>query len=333
MDRAIRPDPAAACDLRQLDYGEHLLVWSFRAIVAGRWDCEAIRREHRQACGAAAEPARQALRAFALEIERSARHPITLGQPGLLGVTRDEQRILAAYAAAQSDDRPRFEAHMSRLIGRAADPVFYALACLTARALADRGHRLGAATRAPLRAPPSGRDAAPPAAPVPLEPTMSRHDPRPIAPSTSAPGPTLAPAERLLIASLLAWAQARRQGLPPQRALGALLAARASPRAAALFAAWAQAIEADSLRPLQAECPHCGGAGPDVQRLVAACGVAPVDLGLGERLIAPLVRDPAMVMILARSLNAALAASGWPLPARLGPPPEGSAGEPPQTLH
>ncbi len=36
----------------------------------------------------------------------------------------------------------------------------------------------------------------------------------------------------------------------------------------------------------------------------------------GERLIAPLVSEPRTVMILARSLNGALAQAGWPLPAR-----------------
>jgi hypothetical protein len=154
MDCAMRPDPAAACDLRELDYGEHLLVWSFRAIAAGRWDCDLIRREYRQACGDSAERARRALHAFAREAAQKARRPIALGRPGILGVTRDEQQLLAAYGAAQAGARARFEAHLAWLIGRAVDPVFYPLARLTASALAERGHGLGAATRAAVRAPP-----------------------------------------------------------------------------------------------------------------------------------------------------------------------------------
>jgi hypothetical protein len=161
---------------------------------------------------------------------------------------------------------------------------------------------------------------------------MNHHDRRLPGNPPPAPQTALAPAERLLITSLMAWAQARSHD-QPTRLVAETLAARASARAAALFSAWVQAIEAGGLRPLQAQCPHCGGAGPDVQRLVVACGIAPVDLDLGRRLLAPIVRDPGPVTILGRSLNAALAASGWPLPARLGPP----AAEPPpvrpRTLH
>jgi hypothetical protein len=51
---------------------------------------------------------------------------------------------------------------------------------------------------------------------------------------------------------------------------------------------------------------------------------------MGEQLLEPLVSDTQGVMVLARSLNAALAASGWPLPARLGCPSEPGGG---RTLH
>lgn len=144
-------------------------------------------------------------------------------------------------------------------------------------------------------------------------------------------GADLAPGENLLICGLKAWAAARCAGEPPHRPLSEALSRRTNPRVAALFLAWVQAIEASSLRPLRAECPHCGGAAADLQRLVVACGVAPVAQDLGEMLIAPLVSDPGLVMALARSLNAALARAGWPLPARLGAPSE--PGEAHPTLH
>lgn len=130
---------------------------------------------------------------------------------------------------------------------------------------------------------------------------------------------TPAPAEHLLLSSLAAWAAARHAGEPPQPLLGAALTERASPRAAALFLAWVQAIEAGCVRPLCAHCADCGGLSDDLQRLVAACGLSPVAFEMGEALVAPLVRDPCQVMTLARALNAALAACGWPLPARLEP--------------
>lgn len=143
----------------------------------------------------------------------------------------------------------------------------------------------------------------------------------PNSPTARPPGGAqLTPGEKLLLTGLRAWAAARTSGETPQHRVLSAIASKSSNRAAALFSAWIQAVEADSLRPIQAECDHCGGAAPDLQRLVVACGVAPVAFEMGERLLEPLVSDPRAVMILARSLNAALASSGWPLPARLGSP-------------
>ena len=141
----------------------------------------------------------------------------------------------------------------------------------------------------------------------------------------------LAPGENLLICSLRAWAAARCAGEPPQKPVTLALGKRTNPRVASLFVAWIQAIEASTRRPIRAECCSCGGAAPDLQRLVVACGVAPVALDLGEKLIAPLVSNPQAVMVLARSLNAALADAGWPLPARLGAPSD--PGHTHRTLH
>jgi len=145
----------------------------------------------------------------------------------------------------------------------------------------------------------------------------------------------MAPGEQLLIWSLQGWASARMAGDAPHRPLGAVLTAKTSARAAALFIAWIQAIEAASLRPIRAQCAHCGGASEDLQRLVAACGVAPVALREGERLIEPLVSEPRSIMILARSLNDALFQAGWPLPARLAPPVREAVDYPEQapTMH
>lgn len=149
--------------------------------------------------------------------------------------------------------------------------------------------------------------------------------------SPARQGADLMPGENLLIYGLRAWAAARCAGEAPHRPISLALAQRTNPRVAALFLAWIQAVEASIVRPIQAECPHCGGAAPDVQRLVVACGVAPVAFDLGEKLIEPLVSDPQAVMILARSLNVALAQAGWPLPARLGAPSE--PGEARRTVH
>jgi hypothetical protein len=124
-------------------------------------------------------------------------------------------------------------------------------------------------------------------------------------------------AERLILAGLRAWAIGRIDGGDPQEPVRAALAAAASEQTGALFVAWMQAVEQAARRALQISCPHCRGASLDEQRLVVACGLAPVAFEMGERLLQPLLREPRAAMVLARALNRALRAAGLPLPVRL----------------
>lgn len=126
----------------------------------------------------------------------------------------------------------------------------------------------------------------------------------------------LHPAERLMFAALRAWAHARIAGERPHDHVADALTQKASARAASLFLAWIQAVEASTRRPLALTCSHCGGLSTDAQRLIVACGLAPTDRRLAEALLAPIVREPTMIMMLSRQLNGALATAGWPLPAR-----------------
>ncbi|MDO8799963.1 hypothetical protein [Phenylobacterium sp.] len=130
----------------------------------------------------------------------------------------------------------------------------------------------------------------------------------------------LSPAERLLFAALRGWAGLRAAGRPPQDEVVPLLTQKASARASALFVAWIHAIEAACRGPLQIECPGCGGALADAQRLIVACGVSPVAPDMAHALLSPLLFDTQLVVQMGRRLNAALAADGWPLPARLADP-------------
>ena len=135
--------------------------------------------------------------------------------------------------------------------------------------------------------------------------------------ATSACKVGLTATENLLFAALRGWASARTGGARPHPAVTHALARRTSPRTASLFIAWAQAIEKVSRRPLQLTCPGCRGVSTDAQRLIVACGVAPVDPVIAEALLNPILRDPTAVVLLGRSLNASLAADGWRLPVRL----------------
>jgi hypothetical protein len=138
----MHPDPALPCDLRDLTRGEHLLVWSLRAFAAGRIDCSIVARAYRDACGPLADPARNAFTVFGQQLAAQGRRPVILAPPGRLTLTRDEQLLLAVFAAAQAGDEPRCIAHLSWLLGRCPGPPFVAAATVVAKALACNGHGL-----------------------------------------------------------------------------------------------------------------------------------------------------------------------------------------------
>jgi hypothetical protein len=135
----MSPDPLAPADLRDLGYGEHVLLWSFRAFAVGRWGCPLVVRGYEDACGPLAQRAREAVQVFAQQVQVQGRRPIVLGSPGLLSITRDEQLLLAIYAAAQRWDEARCSAHLAWLLAKPAGAPFYAAACVTAQAFAFNG--------------------------------------------------------------------------------------------------------------------------------------------------------------------------------------------------
>ena len=128
-------------------------------------------------------------------------------------------------------------------------------------------------------------------------------------------GPTVG--ERLLLSAMRQWAALRSADESPNRLVAQALTFRASSRVGGLFVAWMQAVESMLRRPIQVQCPVCGGISTDEQRLVVSCGMAGTASALGEELLAPLLIDPQPVMVLARALNAALRVDGYPLPVRL----------------
>jgi len=153
-------------------------------------------------------------------------------------------------------------------------------------------------------------------------------------PSTTAlcwsSGPTVG--ERLLLGAMRQWAALREADESPNRLVAQALTFRASNRVGGLFVAWMQSVESMLRRPIEVQCPVCGGISTDEQRLVVSCGLAGTASGIGEELLEPLLIDPQPVMVLARALNAALRADGYPLPVRLREAPADHAQEP-YTLH
>ena len=94
---AHRPDDhARLCDL---SHGEHMLLWAFRAAAFGAGDCRLVRRQFEESCGPLGIEALTALTVFVRELGLSGRRKITLAAPGSYRLTRDEQSVLALFAA------------------------------------------------------------------------------------------------------------------------------------------------------------------------------------------------------------------------------------------
>lgn len=151
--------PHRLCELTQ---GEHMLLWTFRAAAAGAGRCLMVRRIFEDACGPVGAETHNALLVFVRELALKGRRQISLCLPGIHQLSRDEQLILAVFAAAQAEDYQRMEAHLAFLTASEPAPAFAAVACLVADAFSMNGLVLRTAT---LAAPP------PPAA---LEPTRLR---------------------------------------------------------------------------------------------------------------------------------------------------------------
>lgn len=150
------PDPLAPARLDELSQGEHMLVWAFRTLAIGAHDCGLVRRQFEDACGPVGVEALAALTVFVGDLGRTGRRRIVLAAPGSMRLTRDEQLILALFAAAQAEDYARLEAHLAWLLAGEPRPPFAAAACLTAQALGMSGYLLRLPeleTRAPDAAP------------------------------------------------------------------------------------------------------------------------------------------------------------------------------------
>lgn len=151
----------------------------------------------------------------------------------------------------------------------------------------------------------------------------------------SVQGPAgLTNGEQVVLAALRLWAGLRLSGESPAPCVRRLMAQQVSDRAGAIFVALMEALERQTRRPLQIACGGCGGYGEDEQRLVLACGVSRVDMGIARALLAPLVSQPEPVAIFARALNMVLCHEGLDLPARLTDGSLQPCGRPPgSTLH
>nr|QQZ50957.1 hypothetical protein JKL49_06950 [Phenylobacterium glaciei] len=114
--------PCETAHLRDLSQGEHMLVWGFRAMAFGVGACPLVQRSYERACGVMGSEALGALQVFVRELARRGKRKVTLCVPGSYRLSRDEQLIVAIFAAAQMEDYPRLEAHLAWLLADACQP-------------------------------------------------------------------------------------------------------------------------------------------------------------------------------------------------------------------
>lgn len=105
----------AASDGRECGYGEHLLVWSWRRIVAGKLHCPVMAKEFADACGKDAGRVFLVLCAFLKALAYASRRQLTIRAPDPFCVTSDERQMLTLLAAAQAEDHVLFQAHLDWL--------------------------------------------------------------------------------------------------------------------------------------------------------------------------------------------------------------------------
>ena len=125
-------------DLRHLRYVEHFTVWLFRTSVACSPGCRMIHREFKHAFGTRVEEAACVFEQVLLCLSKGVR-PITMGRPGHIELTHDEQSLLALFAAAQARDEVRFRAHACWLMGHGRVEPLYDHAGALGDILRERG--------------------------------------------------------------------------------------------------------------------------------------------------------------------------------------------------
>ena len=73
---------ARSADVAGFGYGEHLLVWSWRRIAAGRGGCPVIAREFSDACGDDAAEVFATFCTFLRALAYACRRRLQIGHPG-----------------------------------------------------------------------------------------------------------------------------------------------------------------------------------------------------------------------------------------------------------
>lgn len=146
----MRPDHRLPSTLQALNPAEHTVLLTLRAIVTGQAARLGVTGVLKDVCGPAASETLGVMKVLVQRMALMARREIRMAPPGVAGLTRDEQQLICAFAAAQGNDFVRLQALLSFLLGRQPDAGFIAgFACV-----ADAFARSQAWFRQPESSPP-----------------------------------------------------------------------------------------------------------------------------------------------------------------------------------
>lgn len=109
------PAPGEAT-LDELSPSEHLVVFAWRMLVAGRRHCPALRDELEACAEDDAPKVLAGLSAVLLAVGRGSRKPISVGHPGCAVVTKDERDLLSLLSAAQTGDESLLAARLCWMV-------------------------------------------------------------------------------------------------------------------------------------------------------------------------------------------------------------------------
>jgi hypothetical protein len=120
---AMTPDPALPCRLPDLVPADHALLLALRAVVTGQDDSPVLAARLERLWGTDAAARLRQIRVLVGQIALRGRRDVRIAPLGVIGLTRDEQQLLATLAAARLDRPDLLTARLRFLLGREPDAV------------------------------------------------------------------------------------------------------------------------------------------------------------------------------------------------------------------
>lgn len=118
MARARRQKPVDPPEARQEQRlcAGHLLVWTWRKLVAGEVECPVLAKEYMSFADGRGLVLLEAFSVFLQALGGGARRMMAVGHPHSPGITNDEAQMLRLIAAAQDGDMALLSSHLSWMV-------------------------------------------------------------------------------------------------------------------------------------------------------------------------------------------------------------------------